>query len=369
MQTIFTQVFFRPQTKVVLIGPLPPSWGGARVSFKLFHDYVKENSNPDYVHFDLPIRNDRDKNPPGNVNHFKTFPKILLCALQIPFSSSVIVFGSKNFCFSYGLFLLFVSKLFLKPFYIRFFGGHPAQITLPKIRLLRALIFSPLYLSDRIVVQTHVGAREFPNFLAKKISVVVGYRPMPDDLLKTSRFLDNKIRFVYVGQISPSKGIPCLLKAFKRLKNKFSGGNELELHIYGAGSSQIVEKLQKEKKVHYHGKVDNNTLRNALFLYDIFVFPSLHESEGHPGVIIEALMAGLPIIASDLSGVREIVEPMKNGILFETGNVDRLSEAMQELVENKELRKRLGAGALKSSCAFKTETVLPVLAKQLGIEG
>lgn len=60
-----------PGKKRLLIGPLPPGWGGARVTFKIFYDYLKENQNNDIMHFDLPSKNNRDKNPQGKVDHYK----------------------------------------------------------------------------------------------------------------------------------------------------------------------------------------------------------------------------------------------------------------------------------------------------------
>jgi glycosyltransferase involved in cell wall biosynthesis len=62
--------------------------------------------------------------------------------------------------------------------------------------------------------------------------------------------------------------------------------------------------LLKNSGVHYHGVVDNIELRRQLTFYDVFVFPSVYDNEGHPGVLIEALMAGLPIISSDQTVIK-----------------------------------------------------------------
>lgn len=350
--------------KIILVGPLPPGWGGARVSFKLFYDFIMKSSKSDISHFDLPIRNARDKNPPGRVNHYKTAFKVFCCMARIPVTSSVIVFGSKNFGFTYGILLLLVSKAFRKPFYIRFFGGHPAQNSLVKFSVIRLILFKIMSFADQIVVQTHVGAREFQDYLSEKISVVVGYRPAPDLKSSQKKLSDGITRFVYVGGITLEKGVHHLLAAFRAIGRDTS---KIELHLYGAGSKEIVEKMKDDIKVFYHGTVNNDCIRAALKLYDCFVFPSTHTSEGHPGVLIEALMAGLPVIVSDLSGPKEVVQDRVNGLIFKVGDIEKLASTMQELVENESLRNRLSKGALESSKNFQAELVLPKLAASVGI--
>ena len=121
--------------KHLLVGPLPPGWGGARVSFKMFYDYVQSRSKEEIEHCNLPVRSVCYKDALGKINHFKTVCIVLACLFRIPYVSNVIVFGSKNFCCSYGLLFLLVSKLFRKPFHVRFFGGHPAQNVIYKCLL------------------------------------------------------------------------------------------------------------------------------------------------------------------------------------------------------------------------------------------
>lgn len=352
----------------LLIGPLPPPWGGARVSFKLFYDYVKKYTKANVVHYDLPIRFEREKNPPGKVDHFKTLCLVFLCFVRIPFVSNVIVFGSSNFCFTYGLFLLMLSKILRKPFHLRFFGGHPAQNTLLRFPVIGSIITRLILLADKIIVQTYAGAKEFPEYLQGKISVVVGYRPAHQLAFEDEELSDDIFRFVYTGNISREKGVGHLLDAFKMLQEKIGRGKDIELHLYGAGENELIDKFKSEEKVFYHGRVDNSILLKALSSYDVFVFTTVYSNEGHSGSVVEALMAGLPVIASDLSGVAEIIENKGNGLLVAPGDTKQLAIAMEKLIQSNELRKHLADQALKSSKAFDTDHVLPKLAAAVGIE-
>lgn len=357
-----------PGKKRLLIGPLPPGWGGARVSFKLFYDYLKEVSDQSLLHYDLPIRYNRDKNPPGKVNHFKTFITILSCLFRIPFVSRVIVFGSRNFCFSYGLLLLVASKIFRKPFYIRLFGGHPAQNSIFRMPIAGSIVARVMSFANKIIVETYVGAEEFPQYLRSKISVIVGYRPGTGSADEIKAPADSVVRFAYTGAISCGKGIGHLLDAFVEVSKRLGADKDIELHLYGAGEKELVDKCNSLDKVFYHGRVDNSVLRRDLGRYDIFLFPTIYDNEGHPGSVIEALMAGLPVIASNLPGINEVIRNNENGLLVEPGATKQLAGAMEKLIKDAGLRNQLAEKALESSREFDAAQVLPKLAEAVGFK-
>ncbi len=358
---------YKSSKEYMLIGPLPPPWGGVTVSFKLFYDYLKKHSEQSILHYDLPIRFNREKNPPGLVNYFKTLIFVFSTLFRIPFVSRVIVFGSRNFCFSYGLLLLLVSKVFRKPFCIRVIGGHPAQSSVLRMPLMGSIASRLMLFSDEIIVETYVGAKEFPHYMRNKISVIVGYRPRINSEPQIDP-QDSTVRFAYTGAISQDKGVGFLLDAFKELTERSGADGEIELHLYGAGAKEIIEKCNSLKKVFYHGRVDNSVLRRDLGKYDVFLFPTVYANEGHPGSVIEALMAGLPVIASNLSGVDEVIRHNVNGLLVEPGDRKQLANAMQKLLNNSELRNQLSDQALESSKEFDAQYVLPKLAEALGIK-
>jgi glycosyltransferase involved in cell wall biosynthesis len=78
---------------------------------------------------------------------------------------------------------------------------------------------------------------------------------------------------------------------------------------------------------------------------DVFVFTSLPTGEGMPGVLIEAGLTGLPVVATAVPGVRTIVEDGVSGIVVGVEDVDAMVEATARLVEDSVLRVRLGAAA------------------------
>jgi glycosyltransferase involved in cell wall biosynthesis len=65
--------------------------------------------------------------------------------------------------------------------------------------------------------------------------------------------------------------------------------------------------------------------------YDVLVLPTFWKGEGYPGVIIEAFCAGVPVIATSLDGIKEIVSHGKNGLLVQPKNVAELAGAMRSI--------------------------------------
>lgn len=149
------------------------------------------------------------------------------------------------------------------------------------------------------------------------------------------------IIILYVGRLINEKGIPELLAAFAQ----FSTDKPVTLVIVGDGS-QAEEYLlycqqNKLNNVFFAGFQPQTALAQYYSIADIFVFPTRSDSWGL--VLNEAMAAGLPIVCSSAAGAgNDLLEDGENGFLVPVGNVARLSEAMQCLVGDESLRKKMG---------------------------
>ena len=149
-----------------------------------------------------------------------------------------------------------------------------------------------------------------------------------------------------VARLEKVKGIEYLIKAVKNFQFPISN---FQLLVIGDGSERKnLEKLIGERnlanKVKLLGFKENAA--SYLDLFDIFTLTSV--KEGLPYTILEAGLAGLPVIASDVGGVGEIIENNESGILVGPKNVEQIVEALNLLVENKELRKKFGENLKKT---------------------
>lgn len=153
---------------------------------------------------------------------------------------------------------------------------------------------------------------------------------------------DGIVRFVYLGHVAYRKGLDLLVRAFNRVNLP-----NAELHIHGMNSEphyleQIMATVPAGTKVTYHGEYAPDDMPSILASADVAVVPS--RGENYPFVIREILHQGVPVIASNVAGIPEIVTDGKNGRLFRNEDHHQLGEILKELAENPPAIEALRAG-------------------------
>ncbi|HEY4712531.1 MAG TPA: glycosyltransferase family 4 protein [Dehalococcoidia bacterium] len=153
------------------------------------------------------------------------------------------------------------------------------------------------------------------------------------------------IVITFVGRLIYAKGVQDLISAFSRIKDT---APEVKLLIVGDGPYRAeLENLAQQTDCHgsilFLGQRNQDEVIDVLSATDIFVNPSY--SEGLPTSVMEAASIGLPIIATDVGGTREIITTDKTGILIKAGDVGQLAEELCRLLANAELREKLGENA------------------------
>lgn len=138
------------------------------------------------------------------------------------------------------------------------------------------------------------------------------------DLYKTYKRTD--LRLVYFGRVSQKKGI---IFAMEQIRNLNSKHNDLiKLDIFGKKQDgedfQYFDKLC-DFNIRYYGTIKDDDLQK-LASYDFMIFPTFYEGEGLAATVIEALMFGTPIIASDYKYNGEVIQDGFNGYLFKTND-------------------------------------------------
>lgn len=154
-----------------------------------------------------------------------------------------------------------------------------------------------------------------------------------------------KIRVVYVGRLIYAKGVQDLVQAFKMAKLK---NPNMELWIVGDGNYRAeLERLANgDKDIRLIGEVPQKQVTEILRQCDIFVNPSY--SEGLPTSVMEAAAVGLPIIATDVGGTKEIIKAGESGLLVPIKAVKAIADHILALADNEHMRKQLGAAAKKA---------------------
>jgi glycosyltransferase involved in cell wall biosynthesis len=151
------------------------------------------------------------------------------------------------------------------------------------------------------------------------------------------------LRFLNVGRLVPVKGQRDLILAF----NEFLPAcPHAVLHIAGDGPareplSALINELGLQNNVVLLGS--RNDIPRLINEYDCFVFPS--HSEGFSGSIVEAMFAGLPVLASDIPVNKEVITHLETGYFFETGSVQSIMQALLWYKDNIAVANTLAANA------------------------
>jgi glycosyltransferase involved in cell wall biosynthesis len=185
---------------------------------------------------------------------------------------------------------------------------------------------------------------EKPNVILLKNSINLTQYIMLNRSINGS---NEKVQIIYLGHIGIDKGIVDLIHAVKFLSSKGVAGYVVS--IYGEESRPgelesliaLIRSLSIEDYILLCEPVFNEKKINILQDADIFIFPSHHE--GLPISLIEAMAAGLPVIATCVGGIPDLIDNNRNGILVNSQSPDELAEAMKSLIENKQLRHVFGA--------------------------
>lgn len=164
------------------------------------------------------------------------------------------------------------------------------------------------------------------------------------------------LRFLNVGRLVPVKGQRDLILAFKDF---LPACPQTVLHIAGDGPereslSALINELKLQNNVTLLGsRSDIPTLINE---YDCFVFPS--HSEGFSGAIVEAMFAGLPVLASDIPVNKEVITHLETGYFFEKGSVQSITQALLWYKDNVAVANAFAAKANEHARKnFELETI------------
>jgi len=166
--------------------------------------------------------------------------------------------------------------------------------------------------------------------------------------LKTSDFAPRTQRILFIGRLSREKGVHILLEAASLLGKE---GYRLQLDIVGSGPDERDLKsrgknLRGNTSVQFWGYVPHGEVLNQLITQaEVFVLPSL--SEGVPKVLLEVMAKGLPVVATKVGGIPDIITHNHNGLVIPPRNPQALAEAIKMLLDNDQLRSRIASGAFR----------------------
>lgn len=175
-----------------------------------------------------------------------------------------------------------------------------------------------------------------------------------------TRFSPNKqgngdvIRIGYLKIVAEIYGIEDLIRGFALLLEKTKNPN-LELAIYGDGNlldamKVLAGQLNMENQVVFHGRIPHKDAPKAINTMDILCVPSHRESFGVSA--IEGMACGIPCVVSKADGLQEVTKDGETGLTVECKSPASICNALETLVQNPELRQKMGKAGRERACAL-----------------
>lgn len=323
--------------------------GGVDIDIVFFKQYVPkfiarlkpkwreiESIPSDYIFDGVSVKTYNVISLPKNTSHW------IACIYMRRIIRSIIEKGGHqivhaHFAYPYGLAAALAGKQCRVPVILTCHGSDIN--TLPKKAFDAKLgVRLALTTADRVIAVSHALSKAAISIAHRPIDVV--YNGVdPSNFTGTERLE----RIIYVGNLIKTKGVRDLIAAFKKSR-------ATNLVLIGDGEErEFIEDqaklLPSSKSITLLGKLDNVAVRKEIAMSQILVLPSY--SEGLPTVVMEAMMEGVPVIATNVGGTPEIALHNKNAILIMPGEIEELTMAIDELLSDTGLRKRFADKSLR----------------------
>ena len=195
------------------------------------------------------------------------------------------------------------------------------------------------------------------------VSILTNFRMESPCIERSEKPKTRKINLVYFSRIVPSKGLDDLIASFQLLPADIK--NAICIDIYGSNDNEWSQKVLGELPcgVQYKGNLAEKKIV-TLSKYDALVFPTKH-CEGVPGSIVEALLAGLPVISSRFGMVSDTLTNEVDSLIYDFGSNEGLIDSLVRFASDDRLRDRLKEGALASAKKYTYEESLLILNRML----
>jgi glycosyltransferase involved in cell wall biosynthesis len=350
--------------RLLIVGPKPPPIGGSPLTVQamlaelaLYPDIQVTLINTSPA---IDVRKKMD-----GFNLEKVWRSLLILPkfiYAIHSCDAALVFANDLFAITLVPPLLFLARLFHKPFFLKPVAASLDLFINAQKKPLREYLLMVLRGTDGILAQTRRLHEDLGKLGCTNVYYLPGCRIFAP-IAANSKADSAGLRLIFLAHISRLKGPLVLLDALKILNQTtdldvtcdFFGPILDEIH------DEFLHGLEAVPNAHYGGVAEPGTGAQLIARYDALVLPTYHDTEGHPGVLIEAMSAGVPVITTQIRTLPELVTDGVNGFLVPTQDSAALAEAIKHLAMNPSLRKQMGVANHRKGQEFRADVVVAEL--------
>lgn len=217
-------------------------------------------------------------------------------------------------------YIIFLSKILDKKTSLRVFAGNIDTVMENRNKIERLLFRYTLNNVDVTFFETR-----------RLIDIYKNYGltfQFPTSRKRTKSRSDKRFsgKFIYFGGIKEEKGVFLAKQAIEELYDL-----NFSIDFWGVLLDGINQKDLESRNSSYKGIIPDGKVGEVLSNYDALLLPSYWPGEGYPGVIVEAFAAGIPVIASDITSFREMIDNKKNGFLVKPKDLNHLIKTLRNL--------------------------------------
>ncbi len=354
---------------LLLVGPKPPPIGGPGLTIQAIMGELAKN----YPSIRLklintsPLRDHRKKQKGFNFEKvFRTIMVMPKYLWEVRRCDSIIVITNNLFTFTVVPIMIAFARFFRKPFFLKPVGGD-LDLDLDSLwKPFRNYQLAILRSADGILVQTQLLQASLKAMGCPKALYLPGFRTMP--IVKEERKNESDgISLVYLGHIMRAKGPLVLLEALQILEK--CGNVHVTCDFYGPIHYEVREdflrQLELTPSVQYCGEAEPGSGASLIAAYDALVLPTYFVSEGHTGVLIEAMHVGVPVISTWHRAIPELITDGENGLLVPTHDSQALADAIRRMAQDRSLRKKMGRANFLRGKEFLSGNVVARLLKMV----
>lgn len=349
-------------TKTLLaIGPQPPPVGGATVLFQVFLDELSK-----YAAIQTPVINVRS---PRSYRHkklfgFESFQRTAIILSEylkkIGHCDAVLVFGNNPFNLTIVPLLLGLARLYGKPFYLHPLGGGLDLFLAQQNKLLRNYLLKVLRAMDGVLSQTKLLQRKLIELGCENIYYMPDFRPLEYSKPPEIEASD-VLRLIYFSQIKHLKGVFVLLEALRLIAEEDDITVTCDFYgpVFEEDKQEFFTELKRTPGTKYCGMAEVGTGSSIIRLYDVMILPTHHPTEGHPGVIIEAMQVGVPVISTNHRAIPELITDGENGLLVPPQSSEALAKAIKRIALDRSLQQQMGKLSYERGQEFRADVIVP----------